>query len=70
MENIEIAAKNALDALCEYNNMLIDCYCDAKPQDDCYLVILSCRLELISSINRMLDNPNPFKHVKQCATLQ
>lgn len=63
MENIELAAKNALDALREYNNLLIDAYCDAKPQENCYLEILSSRLDLISSICCMLDTPNPFANV-------
>lgn len=62
MENIDLAAKNALDALREYNNLLIDCYCESKPQDTCYLEILSRRLDLISSICCMLDTPNPFPH--------
>ncbi len=62
---IELAAKNALDAIREYNNLLIDCYCEVKPQDNCYLEILSRRLDLISSICCMLDTPNPFD---KCAT--
>lgn len=70
MENIELAAKNALNALREYNNMLIDSYCDFKPQDkpqdNRYLEILSRRLDIIHELCGMLDTPNPFE---QCATL-
>lgn len=60
MENIELAAKKALDALRAYHNLLIDSYCESKLQDNCYLEILSRRLDLISSICCMLDTPDPF----------
>lgn len=65
MCNIEIAAKKAHDAIREYNDMLIECYCECKPQDTCYLEILARRLDIISSIICMLNTPNPFD---KCAT--
>lgn len=64
MENIELAAKNAHDALLEYHNLLIECYCESESNN---IEILSRRLDLISSIFCMLETPNPFE---KCATHQ
>ena len=37
LSKIDIAAKNAITSLCEYHNLVISAYCDANPQDNCYL---------------------------------
>lgn len=65
MENIELAARNAQTAIRDYHDSLIAAYCDAKPQENSSLEILSRRLDLISSLCCMLDTPNPFE---RCAT--
>ena len=60
MENIEIAAKNALDAIRDYNNLLIESYCECCKSDRVSLDILTKYLDLISAVNSLLDTPNPF----------
>lgn len=60
MENIEIAAKNALDAIRDYNNLLIESYCECGKSDRGSLDILTQYLDLISAVNSLLDAPNPF----------